>query len=306
MGTSTRSKLSLSSEVSGLIPCYNAGRFLRRSVGSLQEQTIPLKEIIIVDDGSTDEETPKVIKELEDEGAVRCIRHKENRGPSASRNTGFSAAQTDYVLILDADDEFDPRLLELALSKLSNKTGAVGAYAKFIYDDWVPKRAVKSEPIIGGGVGGALFQCNCDPNGLIRKKAWSDIGGFDEELRYAEDHEFWIRFTASGWRTLMLPLHLRYYHRRAGSITTSTKEAIILKSYEYIYRKHKRLYEKYFFSGLWYVIKRSLINRRFPIVDFSPSISTVLSNNRRPLHRITLYVWRMIATAYVKIRAKIP
>src|SRR5216683_715421 len=84
-----------------VVPCFNGGRFLDALMTSLARQSFRDFEIVIVDDGSTDGETPRKLASLRDR--VRVI-HQENRGPSAARNTGARAARADILFMLDCDD----------------------------------------------------------------------------------------------------------------------------------------------------------------------------------------------------------
>src|SRR5262249_25551378 len=94
--------------VSIIVPCFNGGRFLDALMASLGRQTFRDFEIIIVDDGSTDEETPRKLASLRDRARVI---HQDNRGPSAARNTGARAAHGDTLFMLDCDDTIEPEFL---------------------------------------------------------------------------------------------------------------------------------------------------------------------------------------------------
>jgi succinoglycan biosynthesis protein ExoO len=98
--------------VTVLIAAYNAEQFLRRAVASAQQQTIPVKEILIVDDASTDG-TVAVVRELaKNDSRIRLVALADNGGPSAARNAGLDAATGEWIAVLDADDAFQPERLQ--------------------------------------------------------------------------------------------------------------------------------------------------------------------------------------------------
>jgi len=103
--------------VTVLIPTYNRAHLLPRAVRSTLNQTYRNFELIIVDDGSMDD-TPNVVKTFEDE-RIMYIRHEENRGILAARNTGLDAAKGDYLTRVDDDDELVPEALETAVKELN-------------------------------------------------------------------------------------------------------------------------------------------------------------------------------------------
>lgn len=96
--------------VSVIIPTYNRSTLLARAIRSVQRQTYPHLEILVVDDASIDN-TPEVVKNFDDP-RIHYIRHNSNRGGSASRNTGIRAATGEYIAFLDDDDEWEPEKTE--------------------------------------------------------------------------------------------------------------------------------------------------------------------------------------------------
>ncbi|KAL8735034.1 MAG: hypothetical protein Q9166_001159 [cf. Caloplaca sp. 2 TL-2023] len=96
-------------QVSIVVPSFNSGLYLRDCVSSIQENTAGVEvEVIIVDDGSTDETSLRVISDLDSEPDLKIIRHENNLGVQFARNTGLKAAGGDYVLCMDADDVLLP------------------------------------------------------------------------------------------------------------------------------------------------------------------------------------------------------
>jgi glycosyltransferase involved in cell wall biosynthesis len=113
--------------VAVVIPCYNYGRYLAEALRSVLAQTHPADEIVVVDDGSSDE-TADVARAFHPQ--VRLI-HKQNGGLASARNAGARAVSTDLVVFLDADDRLDPAYLERCLSAYVTATGK-----RFVYTQW--------------------------------------------------------------------------------------------------------------------------------------------------------------------------
>jgi len=97
------------------MPAYNAALYIRAAIESVQLQTMRAVEIIVIDDSSTDQ-TAAIVQELSDQdGRIRYERMAQNVGPAASRNRGLELAQGEWVALLDADDRFHPKRLEILL-----------------------------------------------------------------------------------------------------------------------------------------------------------------------------------------------
>lgn len=118
--------------VSVVIPAYNFGAFLPETIRSVREQTHPDVEIVVVDDGSTDE-TPEVLKRVE--GPDLRWRHTPNRGVSAARNLGIELAEGDYVAFLDADDLWLPEKLERQVRLLQDEPDIGFVFCDFVRFD---------------------------------------------------------------------------------------------------------------------------------------------------------------------------
>src|SRR5215510_10493580 len=91
--------------IAAIVPAYNSARTLARALSSILNQTVPVNEIIVVDDGSTDDTGAIVTRDFPQ---VRYVR-QENRGAAAARNFGVETASSDFVAFLDADDEWLPK-----------------------------------------------------------------------------------------------------------------------------------------------------------------------------------------------------
>ena len=112
--------------VSVIIPCYNGHKYLSHTLDSVQRQTVRVMEIIVIDDGSNDEETIAYLDALSED--IRLVR-QINKGLPAARNAGFREANGDYVLPLDCDDWLDPDFIEKGLAEINKDSEASFCFA---------------------------------------------------------------------------------------------------------------------------------------------------------------------------------
>jgi len=110
--------------VSVVIPLYNKGKYIERALSSVLAQTFPPLEIIVVDDGSTDD-GPEKVEKLALANSIITLIKQENRGPGAARNAGLARARGKYIAFLDADDEWLPGFLERGLSMLEDESAGI-------------------------------------------------------------------------------------------------------------------------------------------------------------------------------------
>jgi glycosyltransferase involved in cell wall biosynthesis len=187
--------------VSVVIPAYNYARFLPGAIESVLNQTYPRFELIVVNDGSTDE-TAEVVARYG--GRVRYI-YQENAGLSAARNTGIRAAEFPFVSFLDADDEFAPDLLDRIMSvfaSLPPNFGLVSCRELQIdaNGDFRPQKSLD----LGGDweitIRDVLLKTRFPACGLVvRREVFEQCGYFDTSLRSSEDRDMWIRIAVC-WR----------------------------------------------------------------------------------------------------------
>jgi glycosyltransferase involved in cell wall biosynthesis len=186
----------MSPAVSVVIATYNYGRFLAGAVDSVLGQTYRALEVIVVDDGSTDD-TPRIMRTYAGDPRVRYHR-AENRGPAAARNTGIRLGQAPLVAFLDADDRWLPRKLEQQV-RLFKEDAAVGlAYARRLLMDEAGRWLAYEQPrLYRGDVLAPLYRTNfiCLSSAVVRRAALERSGLFDERIRTAsaEDYDLWLR-----------------------------------------------------------------------------------------------------------------
>lgn len=183
--------------VSVVIPSYNYGIFLNQSVASVLSQTFKNLEIIIVNDGSTDDSL-SIARQLEADNPhiVRVI-DQPNGGSSVARNSGIGASRGQYILPLDADDALLPWTVEALARALDYEPTAGIAYGDFICFDgtrsWVQQTGDLASPV--------LFRFNqLAYSSMFRREVWESIGGYRTNLSGYEDWDFWIACAERGWR----------------------------------------------------------------------------------------------------------
>lgn len=226
--------------VSVVIPCYNYGRFLMDAVKSVENSTvsIPKDQIIIVNDGSGEQETLDILDQLRKCGYK--VIDQPNKGLPGARNTGFSLACTDYVLPLDADDKIAPTMIEKAfwVLRTQDKVGFVSFWLRHFGDEhWVWKPPSFSPYRL-------LFENIVTVTALVRKTAWKSACGYDETmLEGYEDWDFWLRLVEKKWEGYQIPEPLLLY-RRHGKTMLHRSNRVHYKILARIRENHPTLYNK--------------------------------------------------------------
>lgn len=224
--------------VSVVIPCYNYGQYVEEAIDSVLSQTWQDFEIIVVDDGSDDCETLKVLDGLRN-SKTRVIRQKNLKLPAA-RNRGIRAARGKYVCCLDADDKIAPTYLEKCLYRLEiEDLDVCGCWQQNFEND-------NATLVPGNFSVKALLEHNRMINAaLFRRSLWRKIGGYDEKMTDGyEDWEFWIRMAAAGAKAVVISEPLFFYRKHGLSMidTTLEKHDSIVQQ---IRSKHSKLFDKY-------------------------------------------------------------
>lgn len=200
--------------VSVVVPCYNLGRYLDEAVDSVLAQSFQNFEILVVDDGSTDEATRDHLETFT-RPKTRVVR-SENRGLPAAKNLGLTHTTGQYVSMLDADDRLDPVFLERSVDALDNDASLAFAshWFRTFGDevwDWTPSSCDLLTLLDANTVNGAA---------LVRREALDAVGGFDETMRDGcEDWDLWISLVERGYPGRILPEVLFHYRRRANSMS---------------------------------------------------------------------------------------
>lgn len=226
-------------KVSVVIPCFNHGEFLSEAIASIRATNRDDVEIIVIDDGSTDERTRKESDAIAAKG-IKVIR-KQNGGPASARNVGIAAARGEYIFPLDSDDHMRPECLdrEIPILDANPKIGVVYSDGEFF--------GIRSGRWdIGPFDVKRLLHWNYIPCcALFRRSIWDQLAGYDEArlLWGLEDWEFWLNALKHGWQFFYLPEVLYEYRVAKESMITRTfgSEPEIAK---FVAAKHGPLYRE--------------------------------------------------------------
>ncbi|PDV97072.1 glycosyltransferase family 2 protein [Candidatus Chloroploca asiatica] len=174
----------MSERISVIIPVYNGERFLAEAIQSVLDQTLPPDEIIVVDDGSTDN-TAAIVAGLASTSPLPiCYVDQENQGPAAARNHGIRLAKGDFLAFLDADDLWVCHKLADQYSYLVEHTDIIVVWGLVQLCAIQDGTCVDTgEPWHGPNLGCALF----------RREAFQQVGGLDISLRVSEDLDWLLR-----------------------------------------------------------------------------------------------------------------
>jgi peptidoglycan/xylan/chitin deacetylase (PgdA/CDA1 family)/glycosyltransferase involved in cell wall biosynthesis len=221
--------------IAAIITCHNLGRTLREALDSVERQTRPPADIVVVDDRSTDRYTRQMLAALRDEGTH--VLHIDGGSASASRNAGARLTEAPYLVWLDADDLLEPRYFELAAGRLDADdsldfvTCAMQAFGAANYP-WRPSPPTFVDAVSTGGVPHAST--------MTRRRLWESVGGFDESLATFELLDFWASAIERGARGVVLdePL-LRYRIRSSSGYRRSLRAETYLARLRHFYEKHR-------------------------------------------------------------------
>ena len=191
-------------EVSVIIPAYNREKFISECVQSVLAQTLPAREIIIVDDGSTDA-TYNILRDLgfnslSTKKTVLRYFFQQNRGVSSARNLGIKEARSEYIALLDSDDLWLKSKLDRQVSAFQNDTQS----SRLCHTDeiWIRNGVRVNQHKKHKKHGGNVFQsclklcCISPSSAMMHRSVFADFGFFDEDLPACEDYDFWLRYSA--------------------------------------------------------------------------------------------------------------
>ncbi|WP_253485337.1 glycosyltransferase [Natronocella acetinitrilica] len=245
-----------------LTPAHNRAAFIDRTVKGVLSQTYGSVEYIIVDDGSTDG-TLQLLQSYEGHGTISLLQHPngENRGQSASLNLALSVARGEYIAILDSDDMFHPRKLEILVDYLERHPDVGLAYSNgyavdendnVLYEMHPPDHQEENDP------NRLLMDCYflLPQNAVVRQSVFDAAGRFEESFRSAQDHDMLLRIVEKT-KIAYVPEHLFYYRRHGDSISAKRQDLRWKTGFEILRRAAKR-----------YPYRRSTIRKRRAVLHF--------------------------------------
>lgn len=228
-------------KVSIVIPAYNSEQWVSDAIGSALAQTYADREVVVVNDGSTDG-TEKEIVRLADK--IIYVK-QENKGLSAARNAGIKAASGEFIIPLDSDDKITPDFIE-KLMPFMEKYDFASTWVRAFGDinivwHFGPYDDIKH-------LQGKIGLCYC---ALYKKSMWEKIGGYKEirtknGVQGFEDYEFWISAWESGFSGYVLPEPLFLYRKHGPSMISTAEEnskelrAIIRSLHEETFKKYEK------------------------------------------------------------------
>lgn len=228
--------------VSVVIPCYNQGKYLNETVTSVLASIYRPLELILVNDGSTDN-SPEIIQKLEaNHPEIRSI-DQPNSGVAKARNTGISAATGKYILPLDGDDLISEDYIQKAVDALEANPEVKVAYCKAVKFNESGQKSWKLKPFSRHQLAkdNMIFVA-----ALFRKADGIVVGGFSEDMKMGrEDWEFWIKMLKNGGEVVQLPIVGFFYRltpsskRKKTGTTQKKKERI-----DYLNGKHLDFFER--------------------------------------------------------------
>lgn len=232
----------MSDLVSIIIPTYNYGHFICDCVDSVLSQTHRNIQVIVVDDGSTDDTRSR----LDHYGAKLVYIYQENRGLSAARNTGLAAAEGQFIQLLDADDMLHSGAIEHRLDLLQQNVDCLWVVAQNYYFSDVPRSTLPGifRPRWGlhsTNLEARFFQSNIAPPHafLCRRELFDRVGDFDTSMQACEDYDYWMRALSFGHAPLYSPRGLVYYRRHKDSMSRNLSQ-----QWRYDVIMHKRIVQE--------------------------------------------------------------
>ena len=227
-------------EISVIIPTFNYGKYIKRAIESILTQTYQDVEIIVVDDGSTDN-TREIIRSKQSD-KIRYF-YQENKGAPSARNKGIVESKGKYIAFLDADDEWLPTKLEKQVDKFqrsSNKVALIYGWAKII--DEKGNLFMKFQSRTQGEILREILDRSFMPSStvIVKKECFHAVGLFDENFTSCQDREMWTRI-ATQYQVEVLPEYLARIYRHSGFSIGASPKKVIYGYYQY-FNKFQRLY----------------------------------------------------------------
>lgn len=236
--------------VSVVIPTYNRPDYIKRMLTSITKQTLPVDEVIIVNDCSPNiEQYEAVIKEFKGILNVKHIVAEKNQGAPSCRNQGIKLSKYKYIALTDDDDEWTPQKNEEEYERI--KKGDVGLV--YSHGTAVDEQGNIVYEFKGSGCGkdlkSLLRECFIPSSSvMVTYEAIAKANFFDPQMPSCQDWDMWVRILEKGYSYDVIKKPLLIYHIHGGeSIGTSLKAA---EGYRRFYRKHYKQYIKMFlFTG---------------------------------------------------------
>lgn len=230
--------------VSVIMPAYNAERYIADSIRSVCAQTYSAWELIVVDDGSTDQTREVVLELASRESRIKYL-HQPNGRLGKARNTGILNSRGAFIAFLDSDDLWLPEKLELQVGAQQATDADVLFTGGFIFSDANAHDESKSFPGVSGRLSGndlldRLLKFNFIPvmSVMMKRKWFNEAGPFEEAGPFhgCEDYDLWLKLAKNGAVFFGMDQKLIRYRRHAGAMTH--KDSHVLKPMLLVVQRH--------------------------------------------------------------------
>ncbi len=245
------SRNDFGTDIEAVITSFNQGTMILEAVESLCNQTVLPQKIIIVDDGSTDDVSIRVLKDIEKKSDLPIpimIHYQENAGVSSARNAGIKKAQAPMVLILDGDDRLAPKFIEYVSQMLHDNPSMVAA------SSWMHTFGVLDAVVCpsGGKISSFLSHNCCPATHILRRDKHIQCGGYDESMRSGfEDWDFFLSMLETSPESSIgiadKPL-IQYRTAPASSNVKSMNKRLELM--RFMIEKHRNSYHEHIVDAL--------------------------------------------------------
>jgi glycosyltransferase involved in cell wall biosynthesis len=235
-------------KISVIIPVYNRGDLLARTINSVINQTFTDFELIVVDDGSTDNTKDVVQDFVKKDSRVKYFRQKNSGGAAGPKNTAIKYCTGEYVAYLDHDDEWFPTKLEKQLKIFENSSRNLGLVSCNILivnqsKNLRESRMMLSNPSIADMLLRPSSYAFSNSSVLIPKTVIDIVGPRDENLKVSDDHDYFLRVALAGFKfDFVDEVLVKYYFGDNSNLSANFKKISV--DYESFFKKHKVIIEK--------------------------------------------------------------
>lgn len=212
----------LATLVSVIIPTYNSGTFLAAAINSVLDQSYQPVEIIVIDDGSTDD-SAAIAQQC---GPTIQLVKQPNAGPAAARNHGVALAQGEWLAFLDADDWWHPQKLEKQMMRFAQQP-ALGYVLCHMYTH------VEADTVWPIALNQAQYQneppCFLPSALVVRRAIFQQVGAFDQRYRYSDDADWLLRAKDANIPLAVVPeplVYKRIHHANLSHAPAMTRETL--------------------------------------------------------------------------------
>jgi glycosyltransferase involved in cell wall biosynthesis len=211
--------------VSVIIPAYNAAEFLPATIASVQGQTFSDWELLIINDGSTDD-TVTVVRQYQETNHNIHLIHQLNQGVSTARNLGVENSKGQIIAFLDADDQWLPHKLQQHLEhfKSNSRLGVSFAQVEILTQTGEPTGQVSSSRLTNLQPEYLLSEnpTTTTSNWVVRKEVFAQVGGFSPDMSYSEDLEWLLRVICTGnWEIVGINQVLTRYRTSSAGLSSN-------------------------------------------------------------------------------------